>query len=124
MIQEVAASTDPVWKNAMVRTLHRAEGSAKWPLFRQLLHDPSPLVRSSAATALGDGLTEAVIPDMVAATRDRSRLVRIRAAQSLAAVPGEAIGGDRDRAAVLAAAAEFRTAMSAARRLGLARQPG
>ena len=89
------------------------EGSAKWPLFRQLLHDPSPLVRSSAATALGDGLTEAVIPDMLAATRDSSRLVRVRAAQALAAVPGEALGGDRDRAAVLAAAAEFRTAMSA-----------
>ena len=113
MIREVAASDDPVWKNAMVRMLHHAEDTAKRPLFRKLLSDPSPLVRSSAATGLGEGLTEDVVPDLLAATRDSSRLVRIRAAQSLAALPAEFVKDNRDRSALLSAVQEFRTAMSA-----------
>ena len=70
-------------------------------------------MRSSAATALGEGLTESVVPDLLAATRDSSRLVRIRAAQSLAALPGEMVRDDQDRAGLNAAVEEFRTAMSA-----------
>ena len=113
MLREVAAAGDQVWKTAMVRSLQHAEDPAKWPLFRQLLRDPSPLVRSSAATGLGEGLTQEAVPYLLAATRDSSRLVRIRAAQSLAALPAEMVQDNGDRSALLAAVAEFRTAMSA-----------
>jgi tetratricopeptide (TPR) repeat protein len=113
MIQEAIASDDPIWKNAMVRVLHHAQDPAKGAFFQQLLRDPSPLVRSSAATALGEVLTDASVADLIEATRDTARLVRIRAAQSLAALSAEMIRDNRDRASLAASVEEFRTAMRA-----------
>ena len=113
MLRELTASDDQVWKTSMVRSLHHAEDASKWPVLRWLLHDPSPLVRASAVTGLGEPLTEAVVPELLAATHDGSRLVRVRAAQSLAALPGDLVKDDRDRASLSAAVGEFRTAMSA-----------
>jgi len=108
-----APATDAVWKASMVLLLQGASNPAKWPAVLKALGDPSPLVRSRAAMALGGLLSEETLPPLLAATRDVSRLVRIRAAQTLAAVPPEALRDGRDKASLEAAVAEFFTAMSA-----------
>ena len=109
----VEPATDPVWKASLVRLLRGAADPVKWPVIRRMLADPSPLVRSAAATALGDRVSAETLPVLLAATRDESRLVRIRSAQSLAGVPAEMVREERDRQSVGAAVSEFLTAMSA-----------
>ena len=106
-------ATDTVWKASMLNLLQGASDPAKWPVILKALGDPSPLVRSRAATALAGLLSLETLPSLLAATRDVSRLVRIRAAQSLAALPLEAVRDDRDKANLEAAVVEFFTAMSA-----------
>jgi Flp pilus assembly protein TadD len=107
------STIDPVWKTSLVRLLRGTNDAAKWPALRQRLGDPSPLVRSAAVTALGDRLSEETLPGLLAATRDESRLVRIRAAQSLAGVSADLVRSERDRSSMSAAVAEFLAAMSA-----------
>jgi tetratricopeptide (TPR) repeat protein len=53
------------------------------------LNDPSPLVRAAAAEGLQNYLTPQSVEALLKATRDEYRLVRIRAASCLAAVPAE-----------------------------------
>ncbi len=108
-----APVTDAVWKASMLTLLQGATSPAKWPAFVKSLGDPSPLVRSRAATALGGALTRETVPLLLGATRDSSRLVRIRAAQSLAALPSDAIGDGPEKTSLEGAVAEFFTAMSA-----------
>ena len=50
--------------------------------------DPSPLVRASAAEALGQRLDPPNTAALCQAAGDDYRLVRVRAATALAAVPG------------------------------------
>ena len=106
-------TTDAVWKASMLNLLQGAANPVKWPVILKALGDPSPLVRSRAATALAGLLSLETLPSLLAATRDTLRLVRIRAAQALAAVPLEAVRDDRDKASFEKAVAEFFTAMSA-----------
>ena len=108
-----APATDSVWKASMLSLLQGVANPAKWAVILKALGDPSPLVRSRAATALAGLLSLETLPPLLAATRDGSRLVRIRAAQSLAAVPLETVRDDRDKAGLEAAVAEFLTAMNA-----------
>jgi Tfp pilus assembly protein PilF len=58
-------------------------------------------------------LTPEALPAILEATADESRLVRIRSAMALAAVPPEMVTRDRDRQSLDRAADEFRTAMKA-----------
>lgn len=106
-------AVDPVWKASLVRLLRGTNDASKAPALRQRLSDPSPLVRASAATALGEPLGEEALAPLLAATRDPSRLVRIRAAQSLASAPASLIQDGRDRQSLSAAVAEFLAAMNA-----------
>ncbi len=78
-----------------------------------MLHDGSPLVRSNAASALGDHITADVQKELLAATADESRLVRIRSAMSLAALPLNQLQSDRDRRNLNKAVNDFMTAMTA-----------
>lgn len=55
------------------------------PVLIAAIKDPSPLVRSAVATALQDVRTEEAVHALVEATADDYRLVRVRAAASLAA---------------------------------------
>ena len=82
-----APKTDPVWKASMLSLLQGATSPAKWPSFLKALGDPSPLVRSRAATALGGVLSQETVPPLIAATRDASRLVRIRPRNRLPPCP-------------------------------------
>lgn len=88
---------DVVFANSFVRLLRGFEDSRKWPSVLKSMKDSSPLIRASAAESLDGYLTPASIRALLDATHDEFRLVRVRAAAVLAAVPGELIGsGDRE----------------------------
>jgi len=101
---------DEVCATSLIRLLRACSDARKWPALLEALKDPSPLVRASAADALGDHRTPAAIAALLAATRDDYRLVRIRSAASLAGVPRSRLGEqglqDLDRAV-----AEFEASM-------------
>ena len=82
--EEVAA-------NSLLRLLRSCKDPRRLPAFLKALADPSPLLRASAAEALGDALRQQDIPALVAASRDPYRLVRVRAGASLAKVPAESM---------------------------------
>ena len=106
-------SHDEVYKASLVRLLRGCPDESKWPVLVDLLTDPSPLVRSSAVAVLGGHLTPEVITALLAAAADPSRLVRIRTAMSLAALPPESVEDARDRANLEKANRDFTAAMSA-----------
>jgi tetratricopeptide (TPR) repeat protein len=104
---------DEVYKASLVRLLRGCEDGSKWPVLLGRLHDPSPLVRSSAASALGDRLTPEVVSALLASAADSSRLVRIRTAMALAALPPQSLASERARASLEKANRDFTTAMQA-----------
>ena len=77
---------------------------------RSLLADPSPLVRASAAEALGQRLDQPNTAALCKAAGDDYALVRVRAATALAAVPEESLPEDQ-RARVRGALAELMESM-------------
>jgi tetratricopeptide (TPR) repeat protein len=78
---------DEVVAASLVRLLRGCPSSSKWSVVAKTLeHDPSPLVRAAAAEHLGGSLTESTIRALLKATKDDCRLVRVRAAASLASV--------------------------------------
>jgi tetratricopeptide (TPR) repeat protein len=80
---------DEIYAASLARLLRQCEDGRKWPVLLGLLKDPSPLVRASAADALAGGAGPEVIAALAEAAADGFRLVRIRAAAVLAAVPEE-----------------------------------
>ncbi len=107
-------NNDPVYKNSLVRLLRGCDDESKWPAVLEMLHDASPLVRSSAASSLGDHITTPeALKALLAATADESRLVRIRSAISLAALQPKDLPNDRDRRNLNRAVNDFMTAMTA-----------
>ena len=104
---------DAVYKASLVRLLQGCPEEKKWPAIAEALKDPSPLVRSSAASALVGRRTPEAVAALVSGTADESRLVRIRSASALAALPPEAIQTESDRDHFNRAIEEFKTAMSA-----------
>jgi tetratricopeptide (TPR) repeat protein len=83
---------DEIYATSFIRTLVTCEDNRKWPvLVDTLKKDPSPLVRSAAATALDGYYAEAGIQALLAATQDDYRLVRVRAASSLASLPQDRV---------------------------------
>jgi tetratricopeptide (TPR) repeat protein len=78
---------DEIISTSLIRLLISCPDNSKWPVLIELLnHDSSELVRSSAALALEGYLTKESIAALSKALRDPYRLVRIRAASSLAPV--------------------------------------
>jgi tetratricopeptide (TPR) repeat protein len=70
--------------------LRACDSQKKWArIIKALKDDPSPLVRASAAEALDNYLTGESLKALLGATRDKYRLVRVRAAASLASIPPE-----------------------------------
>jgi tetratricopeptide (TPR) repeat protein len=97
---------------SLVRLLADCPADEKWPVLRSLMNDASPLVRASVAEILGERLDRANMNALLKAVGDNYRLVRVRAAASLAAVPEEQIRED-DRARVRNAIADLRASMQA-----------
>jgi tetratricopeptide (TPR) repeat protein len=83
---------DEVFANSLVRLLRPCGDERIAPVLRAAINDPSPLVRSSAAESLGLTPSAADLQALAAATGDDYRLVRIRAAQALAGIPGLQLG--------------------------------
>lgn len=98
---------DEIFAASLIRLLHRCESPAKWPVVVAVLQeDPSPLVRAAAAEALHGNATIESFRVLAQATGDEYRLVRVRAAAALAAVPTDRLA-DEYQAAVTRATAEL-----------------
>ena len=75
---------DEVTATSLVRLLKGCDDDQKWPVILEALHDPSPLVRAAAADHLHQLPSKEATQALVEATGDDSRLVRVRAAGSIA----------------------------------------
>ncbi len=94
---------DAIFAAALIRLLEDSGDERLWPvLVRLLQNDPAPIVRGSAATSLGAYLTSEAGAALLAATRDDYRVVRIRAAESLAGYPQELVPVEERRGLELA----------------------
>jgi len=103
---------DEVFANSLIRLLRNCDDERKWPAMLTAMKDPSPLVRASAAEAMNGRWTSDAVEALLNATRDEYRLVRVRAAGSLAALPAEMVT-DADRKDLDRATAEFLQVMTA-----------
>ncbi|HWR69311.1 MAG TPA: ammonia-forming cytochrome c nitrite reductase subunit c552 [Desulfomonilia bacterium] len=74
---------DEVYAASIVRLLRKCPDPWRERALRTALKDRSPLVRSSAAEALGAVLSPLVVGELMEAASDPSRLVRIKAAAAL-----------------------------------------
>jgi Flp pilus assembly protein TadD len=84
--------SDPLFATSLIRLLPPSDDPLQRDVFRSLLKDsPHPLVRSAAAKALDPERHPGDCEALFAALSDDYRLVRIRAAESLAALPQAAI---------------------------------
>ncbi|UCD52463.1 MAG: ammonia-forming cytochrome c nitrite reductase subunit c552 [Phycisphaerales bacterium] len=85
---------DEVFAGSLIRLLRACDSDEKWiVLVKVLENDPSPLVRAAAVEALDGSPTAASFRALVGAANDEYRLVRVRAAAALAAVPLERYQG-------------------------------
>ena len=105
---------DEVFATSLLRLLAGCESEKKWPaVIKALEKDRSPLVRAAAAQTLHGYLTAESFPALLAATDDEYRLVRVRAAAALAAIPPEQLA-DEHRNQLRRATAELMESLKAA----------
>ncbi len=78
---------DEVFAVSLIRLLRACPHEIKWVAILKATTDPSPLVRAAALASLGDWPTPQSARVLFSALNDQRRLVRIRAAQSLAGYP-------------------------------------
>ena len=102
---------DEVHATSLIRLLARNPDPKQVPVFLAALEDPSPLVRSAAATGLRPHLSPEVLRALVPLLEDEVRLVRIRAAGALAGIPPGPLP-ERERAALTRAMAELETSLA------------
>jgi tetratricopeptide (TPR) repeat protein len=103
---------DTVFAASLIRLLRPCMDDRKWPVLIRALRDPSPLVRSSAAEALGDRLDGETLKALSAVIGDPLRLVRVRTASAMAAVPRNMLDAGT-AAAFDRAAAELKATLDA-----------
>jgi tetratricopeptide (TPR) repeat protein len=97
---------DEVFSNSLIRLLENCEDRRKWPVLLEATRDPSPLIRSSAVSALTGYITEEGRQALIAAAADEARLVRIRAAAALSSYSLGALP-EGERVVVEKATAEY-----------------
>jgi tetratricopeptide (TPR) repeat protein len=104
---------DEVFANSLVRLLRANDSEKVWPVLRsELASDPSPLIRASVVGSLRLNLVRENVDALLAVIDDDFRLVRIRAAAALAAVPAEMMT-KKQQEAFARAEAEFVESMKA-----------
>ncbi|MCX7886913.1 MAG: tetratricopeptide repeat protein, partial [Verrucomicrobiae bacterium] len=79
---------DEIYATALIRLLESCPDASKWQVLRKALKDPSPLVRSAAATALGAHPSTENVAALVSVLSDDYRIVRISAGAALGTYPG------------------------------------
>ena len=78
---------DEIVTSSLIRLLRACDSHKKWSVLIKVLgNDPSPLVRAAAAEALNGYLTNESLKALLQAVNDDFRLVRVRAAASMAAI--------------------------------------
>jgi len=85
------AERDEFVTASLLRLLTACEDTRKWSVVRTAVKDPSPLVRAAAAASMLNYLISENVAVLLTATRDDSRLVRMRAADTLAPLPPEMV---------------------------------
>jgi tetratricopeptide (TPR) repeat protein len=103
---------DPVFAAALIRLAMTAPDERLQSTWLKAIQDPSPLVRAAAAQALSVRPRKASVPALAAAAGDSYRLVRVRAAASLAAYPPDWVQ-EQDRQRVQQATEEYLTSLTA-----------
>jgi tetratricopeptide (TPR) repeat protein len=97
---------DEIFATALIRLVPVSGDPRVVPALFKAIKDPSPLIRSAAATALQSVPTEESVLALVEAAGDDYRLVRIRAAAALAGYPNLPLT-DADKKKVEAANNEY-----------------
>ena len=103
---------DEVFGTSLIRLVTASGDAGVAPVLLKAMSDASPLIRGAAADALQHVPTKEAVQALVAATGDEYRLVRVRAAASLAAYPNLPLN-DADRKSVEAANKEYLTSITA-----------
>ncbi len=80
-------SNDTIFAVSLVRLLDNCSQTEKWPVIREMLNHPHPLMRAAAVTAHTYDVSQTTFPLLVKAAQDNLRLVRISAAHVLARYP-------------------------------------
>jgi tetratricopeptide (TPR) repeat protein len=87
-----------IWSASLIQLLRNCPDESKWEGIKACLKDSSPLVRGAAVEALGDNLQPSWLPLLTPMLKDESRLVRLRAAATLAGIPVEALSPEELKA--------------------------
>jgi len=104
--------SDEVFATSLIRMVTTSGDPSIAPVLIKAVKDPSPLVRSAAADALQHVPTREAVQALVTAAGDDYRLVRVRAAASLAGYPNLPLN-EADRRSVEAANKEYLTSLTA-----------
>ncbi|HTZ33974.1 MAG TPA: tetratricopeptide repeat protein [Methylomirabilota bacterium] len=102
---------DPIFTASLIRLLFACPDPRKFDALESALKDPSPLVRSSAIDGISQRLDSHAINLLAQASKDETRLVRIRAASALSVVPPTSID-ETLRPSVQAATKEYVAALN------------
>ena len=81
------AKSDPIFAVSLLRLLEPCDQPRKWPVIRESLAHPHPLIRSAAAQLLAGETSQETFGRLLTAAKDDDRLVRVAAAFSLARFP-------------------------------------
>ena len=103
---------DEVFATSLIRMVPSSGDPRIAPVLLKAMKDPSPLVRAAAADALQHVPTREAVQALVAATGDDYRLVRVRAAASLAGYPNLPLD-EADKKTVEAAHKEYLASLTA-----------
>jgi len=102
---------DEVTAAGLIRLLAWCDDGRKWPALVEAMAAPSPLVRAAAASTVTGDPGPAARRALLDATGDAVRLVRVRAAASLAAYPRSALA-EADRTRLERASAELEASLA------------
>ena len=103
---------DEVFATSLIRLTMAASDDKVHPALTRAIQDPSPLVRAAAAEALSVRPGKESFQALITAAGDNYRLVRVRAAASLANYPSEWVKSE-DQAQVKQATEEYLASLTA-----------
>jgi len=83
---------DPLTAVSLIRLLILCDDGRKWSVLMNALKSSSPLVRAAAAEGLAGNFSPEILKELLTATEDEYRLVRIRAAMALSGYPRTMLG--------------------------------